>query len=334
MSEHFVKYINIEKYKCFEGFSAEGFKRVNLISGKNNVGKTALMESVYINVDSENVNALVAVLDYVNYLRNKLDNAGKVMSSKKRSEELKENTGVVRCQTNINDISFGFDDSGIVRNYELTVNNNSSVISSSDMEVASIVANSPIAKNPICYIGSVRDSQENIIHSFTAIQTRDSESEVFEFIKKFDDSIENVKIIGGGSIQCKVIKPDGGFMYRPISEFGDGLRHYLSVIADLFAAENSYVFIDELDNGIHYSSLDLLWKIILTLSKKLNVQVFATTHSKECIESYCRVAEKLEDEDISFITLVKNKEKEIKAIVRDYEMFTSTIHSDREVRGW
>jgi len=42
MSEHSI---NIERYKCFTDFSSEGFKRVNLISGKNNVGKTALLEA-------------------------------------------------------------------------------------------------------------------------------------------------------------------------------------------------------------------------------------------------------------------------------------------------
>lgn len=142
-----------------------------------------------------------------------------------------------------------------------------------------------------------------------------------------------MKVIGD-SIQCRVTAPDGSFSYRDISEYGDGLRLYVSVIADIFTAENSYIFIDEIDNGVHYTSLDKLWDIILTLSKELNVQVFATTHSRECIESYCRMVEKHKARDISFITLVKNKEKQIKAIVRDYDTFTDSIHDSREVRGW
>ena len=48
MSEHFIKNIEIRDFKCFDEFKAEGFGRVNLIGGKNNVGKTAFMEACYI----------------------------------------------------------------------------------------------------------------------------------------------------------------------------------------------------------------------------------------------------------------------------------------------
>ena len=54
MSEHFIKNIEIKNFKCFKDFKAEGFGRVNLIGGKNNVGKTAFMEAVYVNVHSKN----------------------------------------------------------------------------------------------------------------------------------------------------------------------------------------------------------------------------------------------------------------------------------------
>lgn len=46
--KHFLEWITVEEFKCFSNFHAEGFKRVNLIGGKNNVGKTALMEAMYI----------------------------------------------------------------------------------------------------------------------------------------------------------------------------------------------------------------------------------------------------------------------------------------------
>ena len=48
MNDHFIKNIEIKNFKCFEDFKAEGFGRVNLIGGKNNVGKTAFMEACYL----------------------------------------------------------------------------------------------------------------------------------------------------------------------------------------------------------------------------------------------------------------------------------------------
>ena len=61
MQEHFLKNIEIIDFKCFKNFKAKDFKRVNLISGKNNVGKTALLEASYINTypyKSENTTAM------------------------------------------------------------------------------------------------------------------------------------------------------------------------------------------------------------------------------------------------------------------------------------
>ena len=48
--EHFIKNIEIKNFKCFEDFKAEGFGRVNLIGGKNNVGKTAFMEACFLSL--------------------------------------------------------------------------------------------------------------------------------------------------------------------------------------------------------------------------------------------------------------------------------------------
>lgn len=52
---NFIKDINIVQYKCFNKFKADGFKRVNLIGGKNNVGKTAFMEACYLLSNSFNI---------------------------------------------------------------------------------------------------------------------------------------------------------------------------------------------------------------------------------------------------------------------------------------
>lgn len=333
MSDHFVKYINIKRYKCFRDFSAEGLKRVNLISGKNNVGKTAMLEALRINVSAETIQGMLRSLYVADFERQKMDDAFPLTDTNKLSQRVTNQAGCLQADSNIHTVSFGYHDSDLTRSYEIIVNDSKVSIPEKEMDLASILKNIPSHKRKVCTISNLGDSQKNIIQSFTAIQRKDQESEVNKLIRNFDNSIEKIKVIGD-SIECKVVDAEEGFTYRNISEFGDGLRQYISVIADLFLAEDGYLFIDELDSGIHYSSLDQLWEIILTLSKELNVQVFATTHSLECIESYCRVAEKLEEQDICFITLVINKEREVKAIVRDYEVFTDSIHDGREVRGW
>ena len=64
----------------------------------------------------------------------------------------------------------------------------------------------------------------------------------------------------------------------------------------------------------------------------MNCQVFATTHSKEMLESFARVAKKLEEQDVSYTLLLKNKEQKLKTISYDYEMLEYSMLQEHEVR--
>jgi AAA15 family ATPase/GTPase len=92
-----------------------------------------------------------------------------------------------------------------------------------------------------------------------------------------------------------------------LSESGQGIKTFINIIFSMFILKDRTLFIDEIENGIHYSLFDEFWEIVLTLSKERNIQVFATTHSKECIESYNRVSNKLNDIDTVYFELAKNK---------------------------
>jgi AAA15 family ATPase/GTPase len=73
MNEHFLTEIEIKQFKCFADFKASGFKRVNLIGGKNNIGKTAFMEACYINVNSININAMITAVYNIKFDRESLN---------------------------------------------------------------------------------------------------------------------------------------------------------------------------------------------------------------------------------------------------------------------
>ena len=88
MSKHFIKEIEIRNYKCFKDFKAEGFSRVNLIGGKNNVGKTAFMEACYIGVSSEDVRSFTTVMTDVKLMRENINIFADFMNNKKVNTEI------------------------------------------------------------------------------------------------------------------------------------------------------------------------------------------------------------------------------------------------------
>ena len=59
--------------------------------------------------------------------------------------------------------------------------------------------------------------------------------------------------------------------------------------------EEGNFLIDEFENGLHYKTQEALWKFVIRAARKLNVQVFATTHSRDCIDAFGRAAK--EDQD-------------------------------------
>ncbi|MCI5140406.1 MAG: hypothetical protein D3909_01430 [Candidatus Electrothrix sp. ATG1] len=68
----------------------------------------------------------------------------------------------------------------------------------------------------------------------------------------------------------------------PIGSFGDGIWRLLGLILSLVSAKNGTLLIDEIDTGLHHTVMSKMWKLICTTARKLNVQVFATTHCSDC----------------------------------------------------
>jgi len=320
MNEHFLTDIEIKQFKCFSDFKASGFKRVNLIGGKNNIGKTAFIEACYINVHSVNIDKILTAIINAKYSREFLNIAANIDSID--NQRYLDSIGNYSAKSNLKNIEFAAIKKSGIKEYKVGVDNNNNVINANYLSIdANNIYN-------IMYIDNFGCDNGGLIRLYQAVQKQDQENQLNYYVHEFDGSIESFKVIGDKP-QCKT-----NGEYRYITEFGDGLRHYISIICAIYACENGYLFIDEIDNGIHYTQLDRLWEIILTLSKKTNCQVFAITHSKEMLESFARVAEKLNDQDISYTLLVKNKQQEIKSIAMDYEMLLDSVAQGHEVRGW
>lgn len=328
MDNHLLTEIEIKDFKCFKDFKADGFKRVNLIGGKNNVGKTAFMEACYVNLHAKNINSFSKALSNIKLMRETLNILGDLVNNKKNFDAIDiikksiEVSNNIYTKSNIRTAGYKIIEDKGIKEYSFNINNEIVKVNIKEFSFGT-----EKIKN-IFFIDNFGLTNNEIINYYSAIQKRDEEPFLNSILNQFDERIESFKIIDEKP-QCKIDDE-----YLEITEFGDGVRHLVSIVTSLYECENGYLFIDEIDNGIHYIQLDRLWEIILKTSKELNVQVFATTHSKECIESYVRVSQKLEDKDIGFIELGRNKENELKAIVMDEERLSRYLKEGNEVRGW
>jgi energy-coupling factor transporter ATP-binding protein EcfA2 len=96
--------------------------------------------------------------------------------------------------------------------------------------------------------------------------------------------------------------PRGGFIVRrakedrvPIGSFGDGIWRMLALAIALSRVKNGLLLVDEIDTGLHFSVMTKMWKFVDEVSKEFNVQVFATTHSYDCIHSLAAICRDIEN---------------------------------------
>lgn len=90
-----------------------------------------------------------------------------------------------------------------------------------------------------------------------------------------------------------IVSIEGHASPIPLASMGDGMTRVLQLVLSLFAARGGVLLLDEFENGLHYSVHLQVWKLLLRLAKELNVQVFATTHSQDCVQAFSQAS--LED---------------------------------------
>jgi len=311
--------IEIEKYKCFENFQANNLKRVNLISGKNNVGKTAFLEAIYLVASSSQITHFLFALVMIEKNRDKLNLS---LSEQTSVIEILQNNKIIKMNS-LNNIKYKIVENNINFTVEININGISKKV---DFNTQIVFEKS---KNTL-FIDNFGFTNSELKETYKAVQFKDKDNEINKFLKNFNFINPKFKIID----DKPYIKTDDSGEYHYISKYGDGLKHYISILCSLYACENGYLFIDEIENGIHYALYDKLWEIIFQIAQEQNVQIFITTHSKECIESYNRVSKNSNAMDISFIEFGKNKQNSIKANVITSEQLDKNLTLDNGIRGW
>jgi ABC-type branched-subunit amino acid transport system ATPase component len=76
----------------------------------------------------------------------------------------------------------------------------------------------------------------------------------------------------------------------PLRSMGDGMQRVLQLVLSAIQARNGFLLIDEFESGLHYSVQSKVWKLLFDLARKNDMQIFATTHSSDCVKAFAEVA--------------------------------------------
>jgi len=320
---NFINNIEIIKYKGFNSFKASGFKRVNLIGGKNNIGKTSFIEACLISSAEDSV-GIYNKLREIKTHRNLINN---ILVQTQRQKDIQKL---------------------IIENHELNLKCNQEDIYieyKDDMYNIKVISK-PLDKMDYTKLFNILD--QNIQYSFMSF-TLSYISAFSDFNGMYNMAISQLKLDNKLELlneylnkmfdisKIDTINDEPYLMmdsWIKLSETGQGIKTFINIIFSMFILKNRTLFIDEIENGIHYSLFDDFWEIILNLSEDRNIQVFATTHSKECIESYNRVSLRLQDTNTVYFEIGKNKNtKKIFMRNLDNEQLNYELNHQGKYRG-
>ena len=117
----------------------------------------------------------------------------------------------------------------------------------------------------------------------------------------------------------------------PVTQMGQGFNRLLNIYSEVIASEVNVLLIDEIENGLHYSVMPQVFEGLFNAVKELDIQIFATTHSWECIVAADAAARKSTPYDLNVIRLDR-VEDNVKATIMDDKTLATARDLDWEMR--
>jgi len=133
------------------------------------------------------------------------------------------------------------------------------------------------------------------------IALSEREHDVVDALRIIDPEIVAVSMIGGEGPRRRrtaIVRADNIARPVPLRSYGDGLNRLFGIVLSLVNAKDGLLLVDEFENGMHYTVQLDAWRAVFRLAKKLDVQVFATSHSWDSIEAFQMAASETPEEGV------------------------------------
>nr|ACE75529.1 HP1079 [Helicobacter pylori] len=320
-----IQSVRIRNFKTFKDTQIDGFTKLNIITGQNNAGKSNLLEALYYLV-GKSMHPCTNVLEiYDNIRKEPLTSESKNLMFYGLDTEKKIQITTTLDNNQTLDLQIKFIanenqkviESQIIPTAEqtqmssqlnFTLKKNNEEIYNDHLNIAK-VPNFPPIPNQSGYNRQFKNFDPNQLqkllpfesatiipsdvvyrqaHMIQAVSkicsNNQLEEELNKHLNQFDNNIQSISFNTNNQLKLKVknIKEK-----VPLSVFGDGLKKYLHIVSAFMADNAKTIYIDEVENGLHFSRMELLLRCVIDFindNKDGNLQVFMTTHNQEFIE--------------------------------------------------
>ncbi|MGL2404063.1 AAA family ATPase [Helicobacter pylori] len=320
-----IQSVRIKNFKTFKDTQIDGFTKLNIITGQNNAGKSNLLEALYCLVGKSMHPCANITEIYDNIRKEPLTTESKnlMFYGLDTEKEIQIVTTLDNNQTLDLQIKFiasenqKIIESQIIPTAEqtqmssqlnFTLKKNNEEIYNDHLNIAKVPNFPPIPnqsgynrqfknfdpnqlqkllpfESAVIIPSDVAYRQAHMIQAVSKICSNNQlEEELNKHLNQFDNNIQSISFNTNNQLKLKVknIKEK-----VPLSVFGDGLKKYLHIVSAFMADNAKTIYIDEVENGLHFSRMKLLLRCVIDFindNKDGNLQVFMTTHNQEFIE--------------------------------------------------
>lgn len=324
-----INSIELDHFKGFESFKINDMKQITLFGGMNNTGKTALLEAIFLTTGISIPGIFHAL--YFSRNINIGQNIPKFTPDRLWNPLFYNLKDSRSCESKIvfDDGKFCKVSLEKVRDVNAGLNVNADTVTSLlkrgtsttefDAVLFALKFNSETAKGKVEGIYSIENGQIKYIaggpmpdvseltkvvyyHNISSLNmqdlaeivsniiSQDRKDILINILKYFEEDITDVYVTVEDGIAGINVRLSTGLVL-PISYMGDGINKGLHLFSLVFSSTNSIILIDEIENGLHYTSYHPLLKILFEIAIKNNNQLIITTHSEEAIGQSVHIME-------------------------------------------
>jgi predicted ATPase len=317
--------LHLRNFRGFTELELAGLGRVNLIVGRNNSGKTSLLEAIWILCQPGRFDDLPGLLRPVS----PTGHGGYFPWLVRDGAEPK-------CQL------LGECERGPERTVEVFVHGRSPVPAPPHLpyhshNLSAGWSGSSDGDRVRCQsVSPLMRGEADLVRSFDEAMSKKGGEEAIEgLLRQVDPRVRRIRLRASPNVR-PYIEVDLGLSERiPLTQVGHGLSRLVEIFSELLAKGPQVYLVDEIENGIHFSLLPRIWAGLGAAARQLGTQVFVATHSHECIlAAHAAFAPESRDE-LRLIQLFRSGERSSEGVqgrVLDRELIEAAVRGDVDLR--
>lgn len=347
------RYLSMRNFRGFGNLEIPSLGRINLVTGKNNSGKTSLLEAFFMlccagnpevalrisafrGIDIAQGSAVLGTLWKPIFTDFDMKKSVEIQGDYTRHGPLVLNITLDQPNT----IELPFDKPGRTSDSEFS--NESTlkfIFMKSGLEKAmegrlrltsgGIQVDQPTLQSPIqaVFLSSRSGNLQEDAQRLGQLRQRKQGELVVSALRIVEPRLQSVEVNSASGVP--MIWGDVGLPELvPLPMMGEGMTRIARLILAISVAPNGVVLVDEVENGLHHSVLGKVWKAIGEAARQFDTQVVASTHSFECMEA---AYQSLNAEDF-LVHRLENTGEAIRCITLGPDEIEATVEHNLEIR--